>query len=315
LTLEIEKTATEQLQRWLRSKALSRSIHCLTGGIVFCILGLITIVITTWGAAFVTLMLALHVSAAFSLGGMNVHVLRASLLWGIVAFIVVLSFWEAWRNPYGLGSFRQGVHLQDRVSGAMLKAMGSIFGDLFLAGPRMMFSGFESFWECQHLSRTNFKDAASVLLWTFERNRKVSIEELAKAFPGVNLVRLMPQLRLLTGLIWLPSRRGVCILGSDLTSELQEMLEDEFPTDAYEEPAASPAEEGIGFPEERRWYAALGLEIYAPLREVKKRYRVLARQFHPDRIGQSDSNARDAGEERMKQINEAYRNICRRFAE
>jgi hypothetical protein len=315
LTLEIEKSASGLLQRWLRTKALSRSIHCITAGIVFCILGLITIAMTSGGAAFVSFMLLLRVSAAFSLAGTNIHVMRASLLWGVVVFIAVLSFWEAWRNPYGLGSFRQAVHLRDRVSGSMLKALGSIFGDLFLAGPRLVFSGFESFRECHLLSRTEFAKAASVLLWIFQRNRKVSVEELAQVFPTINFVRLIPQLRSLTGLIWLRPATGVCILGSELKSELQELLQYEFQNDVFEEPTAFPSQERTGFAEERQWYATLGLEIYAPLKEVKKRYRILARRFHPDRLQQSASEPRAAAEERMKQINEAYGNIRRRFDE
>jgi len=311
--VEIEKTESTPIRRWLRTTVLNRSIELIAAGTFFCTLGLIIIFFTSAVAAFVSLMLLLRVSAAFFLAGTKLHIVRPSLLLGSVAFIVAFSFWEAWRSPYGLGSFQKAVHVQDRVSGAMLGAFGSIIGDLFLAGPRMTLSGIDSLFECGQLLRMNSDDAAAVLLWMLKRNHKVAVEELVSVFPQVNFIRLLPQLRLLKGFIWLLTKNGVCILSSELKAELRGLLRIEF--QSSDEPETSVPRYEVPLSEEQQWFAMLGLEAYASLAKVKKRYRLLARQFHPDRHRTDDLAAQNAAEERMKAINDAYQNICRRFAE
>ena len=83
----------------------------------------------------------------------------------------------------------------------------------------------------------------------------------------------------------------------------------------FEEPEPSTPQYEAPLSEEQQWFAVLGLESYASLAQVKKRYRMLARQFHPDRHRNDDLDAQQVAEEHMKAINEAYRSICQRFAE
>jgi hypothetical protein len=161
--------------------------------------------------------------------------------------------------------------------------------------------------------RTNLNDAAVVLSWMLKRNKKVAVEELVSAFPQINFVRLLPQLRLLSGFIWLPTRNGVCILSAELKAEMLALPDAAFET--LDEPTPSIALDDFPLSEEQSWFAIFGLHTYASLAEVKTRYRMLARQFHPDRHRCENLEAQKAAEERMKHINEAYRNICRRFAE
>lgn len=49
-------------------------------------------------------------------------------------------------------------------------------------------------------------------------------------------------------------------------------------------------------------YAALELELGASLQDIKRAYRRLVRQYHPDSAGSSD----DTSEERFHEIQEAY---------
>lgn len=146
----------------------------------------------------------------------------------------------------------------------------------------------------------------------FKRNRKAPADQLSRAFPSVNFVILIPQLRLLNGFVWLSAGNGVCILGSDLKSEMRSQLQ--FDPDPWREPEPAPPEQECPLSEEHQWFAVLELDAYASLAQVKGRYRMLARQFHPDHHRNESLDAQQVAEERMKAINEAYRNICRRFA-
>lgn len=248
---ELSQSVSEELnllQRWIRRKVFICSVQCFVTGMAFCSLGLANIAVTSIPAA----LLLFRVSSLFPLTGTSINLPRLPILVAIVLLIAVLSFWEAWRNPYGLGSFRHAVHLRDRVSGGMFRAFATLISDLFLGGPRMTLSGIDSFWECGQLLRTSRNDAAEVLLWMVKRNHKVPVEQLLNAFPSVNFVRLLPQLCLLNGFIWLPTRSGICLLSSELKSEMHSFLHLE--SQSFEEPETpSPQYEGP-FSEEQQWF-------------------------------------------------------------
>lgn len=296
------------LRPWIRKKFRVCGFQHLVAGVAFCALGLGTIALTSTITALVIFVLL----TLFSFVGIPAEIPLETIVVASVFFIVLLSFWEAWRNPYGLGSFRRAVHLGDRVSGAMLGSSGSIIGDLFLGGPRMALAGINSFLECRQALRTNVDDAAAVLLWMFHRNRKAPAGQLSRAFPSVNLVILIPQLRLLGGFVWLSTGNGVCILGAELKSEMRNLLQLE--PESRSEPEPEPPQQESPLSEEQQWFATLQVDAYASLAEVKRRYRMLARQFHPDYHRNGSLEAQQAAEERMKAINEAYQNVCRRFA-
>lgn len=301
-----------RLHKWIRKRLFSSCAFCIVTRLFQTTIGILTLVFVSWCAAFVALMILMRIDAIGSLAGENVHTMRPSLVLLMVTAIVALSFWTAWRHPYGLGTFRKPVHLRDRVSEYMLAAMGSIIGEVLISGPRLIRSGGESFWECRHLMRARIGEIAAVLAWMVRRNRKVSVSEMAAAFAGLNLFRLIPQLRLLDGFIYLPSTNGVCLLSTEMKAALIDLLNiDQF---AFDDSATSERPEKPYASEEERWYSVLGLDVYASIVEVKKMYRILARKYHPDRHRNEDVATQIAAEERMKEINEAYRNICRSFA-
>ena len=55
-----------------------------------------------------------------------------------------------------------------------------------------------------------------------------------------------------------------------------------------------------------QYYATLGLEKGASAEEIKKAYRTLSMQYHPDKVGHLGDEFRAIAEEKMKEINAAY---------
>ncbi len=62
----------------------------------------------------------------------------------------------------------------------------------------------------------------------------------------------------------------------------------------------------------QRAYAVLGLRAGTSFGEVRRRYRALARRWHPDRHADEARNLNEATE-RMRRFNEAYRTLERRL--
>ena len=57
------------------------------------------------------------------------------------------------------------------------------------------------------------------------------------------------------------------------------------------------------------YYAVLGLESSASNEEVRKAYRTMAMQWHPDRFSRQGDEAIEKANEKLKSINEAYEHI------
>ena len=57
---------------------------------------------------------------------------------------------------------------------------------------------------------------------------------------------------------------------------------------------------------EKQYYAVLGLETGADFAEIKKAYRKLSMQYHPDKVSHLGEEFKRVAEEKMKEINQAY---------
>ena len=64
---------------------------------------------------------------------------------------------------------------------------------------------------------------------------------------------------------------------------------------------------------EERYYAVLGLEPGADFNAVKKAYRTLSMQYHPDKVRHLGEEFHRVAEEKMKDINAAYDYFKRKF--
>ena len=62
---------------------------------------------------------------------------------------------------------------------------------------------------------------------------------------------------------------------------------------------------------EERYYSILGLQSGAGADEIKKAYRKLSMQYHPDKVGHLGEEFRQVAEEKMKELNEAYNHLKR----
>ncbi len=71
---------------------------------------------------------------------------------------------------------------------------------------------------------------------------------------------------------------------------------------------------GVGAREsEEQYYAVLGLEPGADFNEIKKAYRKLSMQYHPDKVGHLGDEFKKVAEEKMKEINMAYDFFKKKF--
>ncbi|MCL7488886.1 MAG: DnaJ domain-containing protein [Desulfobulbaceae bacterium] len=64
---------------------------------------------------------------------------------------------------------------------------------------------------------------------------------------------------------------------------------------------------------EEQYYAVLGLEPGADFNTVKKAYRKLSMQYHPDKVGHLGEEFQRVAEEKMKEINMAYDYFKKKF--
>ena len=65
---------------------------------------------------------------------------------------------------------------------------------------------------------------------------------------------------------------------------------------------------------EEQYYAVLGLEKGADFSEIKKAYRKLSMQYHPDKVGHLGEEFKKVAEEKMKEINVAYGYFEKKFS-
>ena len=64
---------------------------------------------------------------------------------------------------------------------------------------------------------------------------------------------------------------------------------------------------------EEKYFAILGLAPGADFAEIKAAYRKLSMQYHPDKVGHLGEEFKKVAEEKMKEINNAYEYLKRRY--
>lgn len=91
----------------------------------------------------------------------------------------------------------------------------------------------------------------------------------------------------------------------------QRTIEAKYTYRQYQQAGAGPSTTAT----EGQYYAVLGLESGTDFNEIKKAYRKLSMQYHPDKVAHLGDEFKGVAEEKMKEINSAYDYFCRKFGQ
>jgi hypothetical protein len=179
--------------------------------------------------------------------------------------------------------------------------------EYFHMGPRLIRDGWEQVIRAREFSRIDPAICAEVLAYLATKTTPTSREELRRVFPWLSWDEIVPQLRLIDGVILFRGRPSVSLL-APLRFELRQLLahlpKTEMPR---EEPETVPVEE----PRQLSPHEILGVAANASPMEIKTAYRNRVKECHPDRFPNIDDKTRELAEEWTKAVNAAYAELVR----
>jgi len=174
--------------------------------------------------------------------------------------------------------------------------------EYFHTGPRLILEGSQQITRARNFSRIDAASCAEVLAYLVSKTTPTSREELARMFPALAWEEIVPQLRLIDGVILFRGAKSVSLL-APLRLELRQLLahlpDAEIPA---EEPEAIPVDE----PQQLSPHEILGITTDASAAQIKTAYRNRVKECHPDRFPNVDEQSRQLAEEWTKAINAAY---------
>ncbi|HWD21124.1 MAG TPA: J domain-containing protein [Verrucomicrobiae bacterium] len=261
--------------------------------------------------AFITLLIIFVIF----LGGFRLELLRSRAWFNAVAlavylFVTLISFLFLKMDAGANYSTYRGGFSQPIAPNALV-GLVSLTRDVISSGARLLTGSYESAFIACRVLCLNAPRIGPILLWLWEIRRKATSDEIASNFPHLNRVQILPQLRDIPGVIWLPDPRGIFLLSEELRKSLSSVLIDreDILVEPYSYIPGTPPEPEYEMADNTEilgWYKTLGLPPYAQIQSVKRAYRQLVKTYHPDKFGIDSSSST---EERMKQINIAYERI------
>jgi DnaJ domain len=297
------------LKDWLRRRLLREALAQLAEAAVFLAIGAVVIaVLSVLPILIVLLCFGWDLYSQNQTVGGNWPVAVAVYL-----CIGLLSTFGAWRSRHATAS--AGMGGRDDIQSVF--SLG--YEALFTGGSQCLTSldCLQKCWRIWRLKRCDLDQVAAIVLWVFEQGRKARTREICAALPEVQVVRILPQLQDLPGIIWLTHSHQVIILSRAFRQELAALLG----RAPKSEPVAEETYSNIGGSEEPaepeilvndevlQWYRALDLPPFSSLEIVKRRYRQLVKIHHPDANPTRRPGQAFASDERIRQINAAYHGI------
>lgn len=322
--MQIEPRASRQLpaewtgarnfiEQWLRRRCVIDSLLQFVGGLGMVVAGIIALALTSGLTAGVIFFLAMEANALLGAAGADVSIMRPGFFGVVFLIVMALSVVYAWKTR------RESSGAAQINFDSSWAALGSLAMEFIAAGPIFMVLAAQDFHKSFRLSRMDIPQVSAVLLWLYDKNDRGGFAELSLAFPGLNIVRVLPQLRDISGVYWWP-QEGEIALSEEFQKTLAGILGRSpkgipSPGRGTREPrqprfAESPPH-GVSS-EMVAWYSTLNLPPFATLQQVKARYRKLAKIYHPDARAQDRATGSGASDdEQMKRINEAYHNLLK----
>ncbi len=297
------------IEKWLARRCAVEATINFAGGAVFLVIGLVALIFTSVATAGIALFVLVGANGLLACVGFSVSLFQPGLFAILFVFFLALTVLHAYRTRWGSESAAE-VDL-----GTAFASFRSLGWEFMAAGPILLILAGQDFYRCVRLSRMDLPHVSALLLWLYDKGGRAGFAEICLAFPGLNSVRVLPQLRDLPGINWW-AEQGEISLSDDLRGIFAELLgrpskSSPFPGSSahsgqhFKSPVAEAGMEIIA------WYAALNLPLFAPLKQVKARYRALAKIHHPDAQSKSRAAGRIPDDEQMKRINEAYHNILK----
>jgi len=290
---------------WLRQRVVQEAGFQIVDGMIVGLFGLIVLAVTS----FVLLWIL------FFLCGRHLWDMTHFVHWktAVVFFLLmwVVLFWGAYKSRADVDYYTGGrVGWTTPVFSENFTSRFSMLLELLFGGPRLLFAAGDSFRKASRLLYLDIPQVTDIILWIWRRDRKTSVQEVMAHFPRCNIVRILPQMRDIPGIIWLSRFDEIILLSETFRRDLGRVIvpnaqfqeEAQAQNFSQEEPRFNdqfPSSEVMG------WYKILGLPPFAPVHEVKRKYRFLAKKYHPD------TNPGEENADRFKQINEAYHNIIK----
>lgn len=297
------------VEKWLRQLCATEAIFQLGSGAVMLLAGVVVLVLTSCFAAMVFFMVLFRTGRLF--GASSLEMSGTQEICFTVLFLLFMSFsiFHAWRTRW-----KEEAATRIQFGSSFTNATDLIL-EIISAGPIFIVLAIQDFQKYARLSRLDVPQVAALVFWLFEKGGRASFAEISLNFSGLNIVRVLPQLRDLPGIHWWPDKGSLSLLES-LKYTLAQLLHRD-PEKPFASTHSNPNPPHSNQPapgvsdEMLSWYTTLNLPPFATLPQVKARYRKLAKIHHPDARARNYPTGEPADDGQMKRINEAYHNILK----
>lgn len=220
------------IERWLRRNLQARSLGCWLGSLGAFVLGLIVLFVTFWFAYVVIFLIGMAVSAISEI--VANHRFAITHPWRLAlsgVFVGLLSAEWLRRSSLELGHYEfadsqpgsNALVYGTGVSGGLAmmlanpQASSTMITELLYTGPRLLTGAWRLVQVARRLKRVDIPVCAWALEALANRPCKVTLNELAGAWPDIDLPRLEADFALIPGTVRLAK-------GLSLTSELRDEL-------------------------------------------------------------------------------------------